>query len=66
MSSPLGRFNQNSPEERARYLRFLEQELIRLRQEMNIAMVKNPSRMVELGIAAQNLENEIRKIRSGR
>lgn len=44
-------------------IQFLEQQLAQLRQEMKIAMVKNPSRMVELGVAAQNVENELRRLR---
>lgn len=63
MSSPLNRFNQGSPEERAKMIQFLEQQLAQLRQEMKIVMIKNPSRMVELGVAAQNVENELRRLR---
>lgn len=63
MSSPLTRLNQGSPEERAKMIKFLETQLAQLRQEMRVAMVKNPSRMVELGVSAQNIENEIRRLR---
>lgn len=63
MSSPLNRFNQGLPEERAKMIQFLEQQLAQLRQEMKIVMVKNPGRMVELGVAAQNVENELRRLR---
>lgn len=63
MSSPLTRLNQGSPEERTKMIKFLETQLVQLRQEMRVTMVKNPSRMVELGVSAQNIENEIRRLR---
>lgn len=63
MSSPLTRLKQSSPKERAKMIQFLEQQLAQLRQEMKTAMVKNPSRMVELGVTAQNIENELRRLR---
>lgn len=63
MSSPLTRLKQSSPEERAKMIQFLEKQLAQLRQEMKVVMVTNPSRMVELGVAAQNVENELRRLR---
>lgn len=63
MSSPLTRLQQGSPEYRAEMIKFLEQQLVQLRQEMKVVMVKNPSRMIELGDAAQKVENELRRLR---